>query len=317
MAVIDFPDTPVDGQIHIHPQTGTKYVWNTAKGAWIVNGSGGDVQGGLPIGSIVPYSSLTLPPGFFECAGQSLERAAYPSLFNVLGETWGPGNIPGTTFALPDFRGEFLRGWDHGKGTDSGRGFATHQDDEVKAHDHDMTFEAFSEASTGTNNVDGFLTGNVDTSLGQHTNSIAIQNNGSSVETRPKNYAVPYIIKAYDVVLNPGMVDVSVLAQFIANSQSQADFLDNQNGFLQLPDWLGGFLIQWGKALNVAAANKQAVTLPKAWSVGAHLILANRSQALAGPTAYACWGMPKDLDEIEVYNGTSGIMDVQWFAVGK
>lgn len=306
MAVIDFPDSPIDGQVHIHPQNGTKFVWNAAKGAWIVNGSGGTEQGGIPVGAILPYSSLTLPPGFFECAGQSLERLAYPTLFSILGTVWGDGDIPGTTFALPDFRGQFLRGLDTSGLIDPGRSLGSYQPDELKSHTHPLPND--------TNNV---ASGSGEDGGAGASNFTGLTGATGGSETRPKNYAVPYIIKAFDVVLNPSMVDVSVLAQFVANSQSQSDFLDNQNGYLQLPDWLGGFLVQWGLALNVPASNKQAVILPKAWSVGSHLILANRSQVVAGPTAYACWGMPKDLDEIEVYNGTSGVMNIQWFAIGK
>jgi microcystin-dependent protein len=38
----------------------------------------------------------------------------------VIGITYGGGNGV-DTFNLPDLRGEFIRGWDHGRGIDTGR----------------------------------------------------------------------------------------------------------------------------------------------------------------------------------------------------
>jgi len=39
------------------------------------------------------------------CDGRSLLRSEYPALFDVIGTSFGPGDNPGSTFALPDFRG--------------------------------------------------------------------------------------------------------------------------------------------------------------------------------------------------------------------
>lgn len=44
----------------------------------------------------------------------------------------------GTTFDLPDLRGEFIRGWDNGRGIDLGRGFGTWQEDKVGNHRHNL-----------------------------------------------------------------------------------------------------------------------------------------------------------------------------------
>jgi microcystin-dependent protein len=40
------------------------------------------------------------------------------------------------TFSAPDQRGEFTRGWDHGRNVDSGRDIRTYQADQIKAHTH-------------------------------------------------------------------------------------------------------------------------------------------------------------------------------------
>jgi hypothetical protein len=49
--------------------------------------------------------------GWVECAGQTLSRAAFPKLFNAIGDSWGSGDGR-TDFYLPDLRGQTLRGWD-------------------------------------------------------------------------------------------------------------------------------------------------------------------------------------------------------------
>ena len=55
--------------------------------------------------------------GWMECAGQVLNAGDYPELYKALGNTWGTTNL-GATFKLPDLRGQFLRGWNHGVSSD-------------------------------------------------------------------------------------------------------------------------------------------------------------------------------------------------------
>lgn len=58
-----------------------------------------------------------VPFGYAECNGQNLSRTTYADLFARIGVKWGNGD-GSTTFTTPDFRGKFLRGWDHGAGND-------------------------------------------------------------------------------------------------------------------------------------------------------------------------------------------------------
>jgi microcystin-dependent protein len=61
----------------------------------------------LPIGSVVAYSGPTIPTGYLDADGSSQLRASYPDLFAAIGTTYGPGAVPGTTFALPNFVGTY------------------------------------------------------------------------------------------------------------------------------------------------------------------------------------------------------------------
>lgn len=66
-------------------------IWNRSGGA-----TGGSI---VPIGTVLDFAGPEAPAGFIEC-GQSVSRATYAGLFNVIGTTWGPGD--GTaTFDLP------------------------------------------------------------------------------------------------------------------------------------------------------------------------------------------------------------------------
>ncbi|HXT90178.1 MAG TPA: phage tail protein [Trebonia sp.] len=80
--------------------------------------------GDLVVGTIVPYASEPDAgdlhrQGWLACDGRQLSRADYAQLFAVIGTLHGAGDGV-RTFNLPDYRGWFLRGVDHGAGRDPG-----------------------------------------------------------------------------------------------------------------------------------------------------------------------------------------------------
>ena len=136
-----------------------------------------------PTGTIIWYAGGTAPSGYLECDGSAVSRTTYATLFAVIGETFGGGD-GSTTFNLPDLRGEFVRGWDHGRGVDSGRSRGSWQDQDVQPHSHtyDATRAFFSQTDgTGSYNTWGPSTGTT-ASFG-------------TTETRPRNVALMACIK--------------------------------------------------------------------------------------------------------------------------
>ncbi|HAX7353909.1 TPA: phage tail protein [Escherichia coli] len=71
----------------------------------------------LPVGVPVPWPSATPPTGWLKCNGAAFDKVKYPTL----AKAYPSGK-------LPDLRGEFIRGWDDGRGVDSGRSLLSGQD---------------------------------------------------------------------------------------------------------------------------------------------------------------------------------------------
>lgn len=133
----------------------------------------------VPTGAVMDFAMNTPPTGWLECDGAAVSRTTYAALFAAVGTAWGVGD-GSTTFNLPDFRGEFRRGWDHGRGVDSGRAFASAQADELEAHTH----------TTG-------IVGAITIQLGGAYPVVTAGDTGSTggSETRPRNIAVLTCIK--------------------------------------------------------------------------------------------------------------------------
>ena len=79
-----------------------------------------------PAGLIGAFARTTAPTGWLKANGAAVSRTAYSDLFAAIGTTFGAGDGV-NTFNLPDLRGEFLRGWDDGRGVDSGRSLGSQQ----------------------------------------------------------------------------------------------------------------------------------------------------------------------------------------------
>ena len=82
---------------------------------------------GMPVGAVLAYAGVTVPPGYFECNGQAISRTLYPMLFAAIGVTYGSGD-GSTTFNVPDMRDEFIRGKSDSRaiGSKQAAAFASH-----------------------------------------------------------------------------------------------------------------------------------------------------------------------------------------------
>jgi len=142
--------------------------------------------GGIPAGTVITVAMNTAPTGYLKANGAVVSRSTYAALFAAIGTTFGAGD-GSTTFALPDLRGEFIRGWDDGRGVDSGRAFGSAQADEFKSHTHDLI------GGTGTpNNAQQGVAG---ATPNPPTNKIGGALASGGAETRPRNVALLACIK--------------------------------------------------------------------------------------------------------------------------
>jgi microcystin-dependent protein len=87
----------------------------------------------MPIGSTMFFAATSVPEGWVECNGATYNVNDYPLLFKAIGYRFGGS---GSSFRVPDLRGEFLRGWDNGRGIDPGRTFGALQESQFKSHTH-------------------------------------------------------------------------------------------------------------------------------------------------------------------------------------
>lgn len=151
-----------------------------------------DIDKYIPVGLPLPWPQATLPDGWLKCNGAAFDKAKYPKL----AVAYPSGN-------LPDLRGEFIRGADDGRGVDSGRVLLSAQTDTLQ----NIT-AGFGDVATGANAyASGALSSSVLTPNLQQLPSGGNykQTNYSfdasrvartSTETRPRNIAFNYIVRA-------------------------------------------------------------------------------------------------------------------------
>lgn len=166
-----------------------------------------DLLGMVPSGTVLYFAGQTAPAGWLKANGAAVSRTAYAALFAAIGTTYGVGDGR-NTFNLPDLRGEFIRGWDDGRGVDAPRPMGSAQVDAVRQHYHGIGY-------ISPNNDDGaFVVRNWTTA--EQQNLQFINGNGNSAirtlsassnlgttnaiddaagETRPRNIALLAIIK--------------------------------------------------------------------------------------------------------------------------
>ncbi|HFV6025853.1 TPA: tail fiber protein, partial [Escherichia coli] len=135
----------------------------------------------LPVGVPVPWPSATPPTGWLKCNGAAFSSEKYPNLAKVY-----------PTNKLPDLRGEFIRGWDDGRGVDNGRALLSSQEatnfSQRAGNIGDGAGHAINFHDGIVGNQPGFSRFNfTSNSVGDGINFVAV---------RPRNIAFNYIVRA-------------------------------------------------------------------------------------------------------------------------
>lgn len=169
----------------------------TNPGVLTINSTGGSGGSGnnitladLPPGTIQWFAMPTAPAGWLECDGRLLNKVTgsglYEALWTAIGYVYNkPADGTADNFRIPDLRGQFLRGWDHGAGVDPGRMFGNVQVDDFKSHTHGL--------NTGTGNGGQGFPGEFQTAWVSNLQGRITATGGT--ETRPKNVAMLACIK--------------------------------------------------------------------------------------------------------------------------
>ncbi|HFG0889722.1 TPA: phage tail protein [Salmonella enterica] len=144
----------------------------------------------LPVGVPIPWPSATPPTGWLKCNGAAFTASQYPKLA-----------LAYPALRLPDLRGEFIRGWDDGRGVDANRELLTSQSyamQKIMGSLIDNRFNQnqgasgpFSLVTAGP--ADGSSTGTGFASRIDFDSSKVVN---TASETRPRNVSFNYIVRA-------------------------------------------------------------------------------------------------------------------------
>ena len=162
-----------------------------------------NVSAGTPVGEIISYMGTIAPPNYLICDGSVYQISDYPILAQHFADNFGNKNYFGgdgiTTFAVPDLRGEFLRGSGTAeRNTGSGESVGIHQNGtELPNMDIGSTYNICfnGEASVVPKYTDTYILG-ATASEGRYVSTK--QGNTNSIKAytiRPTNTSVLYCIK--------------------------------------------------------------------------------------------------------------------------
>ncbi len=144
----------------------------------------------LPVGVPVPWPSATPPTGWLKCNGAAFSAEEYPELAKAY-----------PTNKLPDLRGEFIRGWDDGRGIDTNRSLLSSQGDAIRniiGALVDVRFNAYP-SDSGVFTTSAIGDASSDSIKGGYAKRVTFDASRvvpTANENRPRNIAFNYIVRA-------------------------------------------------------------------------------------------------------------------------
>lgn len=267
------------------PEVGDENKVLTGSGEW-------KYLSGISIGQEVMHYGSTPPPGCLICDGSEVGRTTYPELYEVIGTTYGEGDGE-TTFNLPDRIGRFgqgsltpgqyieaglpnITGDARAIGGGYGNGSATVTGCfETQPVSNSIWYEQFKTPTLGDPNTQKELVLNASLSSAIY---------GKSDTVQPPAITQLPCIKAFDAFVNPGLIDITELANEIAgkvdkvvNGKTIAYIVDSYhdedgNWYRK---WSDGWLEQGG-TITSAGSGIRPINFNRP-TVGAHVFMAQKT----------------------------------------
>ena len=253
------------------------YAYDKATNKWISLSSKYEVYRGLtvngyvtnaddfqdsPVGNVISYFGNDVPAHYLACDGASYNIGTHPELEAFFVEQFGAvshfGGNGTTTWAVPDLRGEFLRGT--GENSHTNPGMATNEGDGAAVGDHQIATVIQNNAYHAKPATNGTVAPTLIDSGAVHGDAYSVNNGtapgvqgyvnlsgtrynsqyGQLLTTRPTNTSVKYCIKAestYAIVPSDQKYAVTAEATYvIKDAQMAAPTLAYKSGNTALID---------------------------------------------------------------------------------
>ena len=173
----------------------------------------------VPIGTIEYFAMATPPAGYLKADGAAVGRETYPDLFAAIGTAFGEGD-GSTTFNLPDLIGQFAQGSDvPGQKLEAGLPNAI-----GKLSGFFGFTPVYKSGALSTTGSAGVQFETIGVAGGASANKIInldlSEGNpiyGASSTVQPPALTLLPCIKAFDAATDPGLIDITELAQEMAD----------------------------------------------------------------------------------------------------
>ena len=240
----------------------------------------------IPVGTIMPFTSTSVPSGYMVCNGSAISRTAYAELFSIIGTTYGSGD-GSTTFNLPNIKGRVVVGQDtndtsfdtiaetggskylqqHTHGMDSGGAHSHLVYSSFQTGGSDQAYASVNSVGNGTNNK--WRSGDARaTADSNHTHTIKNAGSGDSQNLQP------YIVLVYMIKVSRGAATVpsSVTvtnADVLQINQNKNDItalsnkIAREDSYSTTPQIVGKWIDNkniYRKVINFGALSKETVS---------------------------------------------------------
>ena len=166
---------------------------------------------GIPVGSIEYFAATVPPAGYLKADGAAVGRETYPDLFAAIGTTFGEGDGE-TTFNLPDLIDRFAQG-----SNTPGQKIKAGLPNIIGVIRTNKTYltgsGAFQTSNDGTDNNSGPSGPGGGVTFDASRSSPLY---GASDTVQPPALTLLPCIKAFDAAVNPGLIDITELANDVA-----------------------------------------------------------------------------------------------------